>query len=486
MPTSILEIVRKGDLPITADEILPLLTNEDGTFLNQEGTLWDFKETWPFEYSDSYFGGISRLICAFANTEGGLIIFGVNDKSRRGGMTKITPNLDKLEMAFRQLTGQLPRLVLRRYESSQSGNFDVLLVNHKSDGERPFRFMRPLKEYDADVIYIRQGSAIRNATTNDIGSLYLSSIGDAVADSRQPIGHLPPSPATVREFVGRMDAIDKIFNWLSGQEEPRAFLYGKGGSGKSTIAYQVFKSLKLGGNDFKISGHHLERVIFISAKAMYLNVENQTAERFVGLDFSNECELYQGLLLLSDREIDGERIEDIEYLKAEIRGLLDQSCCFIVIDDIDTLSTKNDETGMDFLFGALWRARKPSKILYTLRNRPSQSISSSIEIPGMSGEEFSKFVDVCCLQFHVAAPSTSFRDNMLYSVSEGRPLVIESVVALRRTSGSYPDAIALFESNAGDDVRNYVFRREWDALDKTDRGREILAIIALYGKAIGF
>ena len=127
MPTSILEIVRKGDLPITADEILPLLTNEDGTFLNQEGTLWDFKETWPFEYSDSYFGGICRLICAFANTEGGLIIFGVNDKSRRGGMTKITPNLDKLEMAFRQLTGQLPRLVLRRYESSQSGNFDALL-----------------------------------------------------------------------------------------------------------------------------------------------------------------------------------------------------------------------------------------------------------------------------------------------------------------------------------------------------------------------
>lgn len=486
MPTSILEIVRGGQLPTDADDILPLITNEDGTFLNQEGTLWDFKETWPFSYSDEYFGGLCRLICAFANTEGGLIVFGVNDKTRRGGMTKVTPNLDKMEIAFQQLTGQLPKFRLRRYQSVESGDFDVLLVSQKDGCQRPLRFLTYIKDYPPNVIYIRQGSSVRNATTNDIGSLYLGDIGDANADNRQPIGHLPPSPATVREFVGRMDAIDKIFNWLSGPEEPRAFLYGKGGSGKSTIAYQVFKSLKLGGNNFQIAGQNLERVIFISAKALYLNVENQTAEKFVGLDFRDERELYQGLLLLSDREIDAKLIDNVDYLKGEIRSLLDQSSCFIVIDDIDTLSTKDDETGMDFLFGCLWRAKKPSKVLYTLRNRPSQSISSSIEIPGMSGIEFNKFVDVCSEQFHVEPPSGAFRDTMLYTVSEGRPLVIESVIALRRTTGSYPDAITLFESNAGDDVRNYVFRREWDALDKTDRGREILVIIALHGKAIGF
>ena len=126
------------------------------------------------------------------------------------------------------------------------------------------------------------------------------------------------------------------------------------------------------------------------------------------------------------------------------------------------------------------------KILYTLRNRPSHSISNSLEVPGLAGEEFDQVVDVCANQFGVPSPTRANRDNLLWPTSEGRPLVVESILAIRRTTSNYTDAVALFETEAGNEVRDYVFRREWDALDPADRGREVLAIIALYGTPIAF
>jgi Putative DNA-binding domain/NB-ARC domain len=471
-----------GTLPIERDEILPLLTNEDGTFLDQEGSFWDFKVSWPEVYSDNYFYGLCRLICAFSNTQGGLIVFGVDDKSRLPSNRRVKPNVDRLEQAFEQLTGTIPDLQCRTYNLDGGAMIDILLVKQlRGHGARPLRFREDAGSYQANSIFIRKGSQVREATSNDIAALYLSN-DDEIGPP--PQGQLPPSPATVREFIGRMDAIDRIFSWLTTEDEPRAFLFGKGGSGKSTIAYQVYKSIKLNSQKFKMGNGHLERLIFISAKSNYLDADELRSKHFVGNDFSNEKELYQAILTLGDASIDERFFNDIERLKVSIKDFFDSTSCFVVIDDIDTLSTANEETGMDFLLGALWRSRKTSKILYTLRNRPTQSLSSSLEIPGLSGKEFERFVTVCASQFGVPSPNSSARDNLILPTSEGRPLVIESIIALRRTTGNYPDAVKLFESEAGNDVRDYVFRREWDALDQTDRGREILTILALFNGSI--
>ncbi len=481
---SISDIVKIGELPSNGSDILPLLKNEDGTFINQEGTVWDFKKSWPFSYSDSYFHGICRLICAFSNTEGGIIVFGVDDETRRPSSTKIIPNLDRLEQAFEQLTDVTPLLSIRSYIDDSDNKIDILLVKPKR-GEHgaPLRFKKTAFNYPANVIYIRHGSQVKTATSNDISTLYL---GDQWADDDPvPKGQLPPSPATVREFVGRMDAIDRVFDWLKRRDEPRAFLYGKGGSGKSTIAYQVYKSIKVSGSPFKLGDDFLDRLIFISAKNKYLNVESQKSEEFLGRDFTNEKELYQGILTLGEHPVSYDKFEEISYLKDSVTEFLNDNSCFLVIDDIDTLSTADEETGMDFLMGVLWRAKKSSKLLYTLRNKPTHSLASSLEIPGMVESEFERFVEVCSSQFKVPAPSQNARDTMIMPTSEGRPLIVESIIALRRTAGNYPDAVRLFESEAGVDAREYVFKREWDALDKTDRGREILTILALYGRPIG-
>jgi hypothetical protein len=68
MATDLLrDIIEKKALPGARAEALEALLSADGKYTFQEGAYWDFKREWPFSYSNEYFGGIARLICAFAN-----------------------------------------------------------------------------------------------------------------------------------------------------------------------------------------------------------------------------------------------------------------------------------------------------------------------------------------------------------------------------------------------------------------------------------
>ena len=64
--------------------------------------------------------------------------------------------------------------------------------------------------------------------------------------------------------------------------------------------------------------------------------------------------------------------------------------------------------------------------------------------------------------------------------------MIESIIALVRTAGSYNRAVELFEEGAGEDVRRYVFQREWNSLSPTNHGRYVLAVLALNSEPMGF
>lgn len=170
-----------------------------------------------------------------------------------------------------------------------------------------------------------------------------------------------------------------------------------------------------------------------------------------------------------------------------MRELFDMTSNFIVIDDIDTLTTQGTEAGFDFLYALLIRANKRSKILYTLRNAPSHSLANAIEVPGLEpGPEYNDIVSVCCKQFKVTPPPKEFVDGKLSTISERRPLVVESIIAMRRTTSNYTEAANLFEQGSGDDVRAYVFQREWMALPADNFAKNILAVMALYGDPLTF
>jgi hypothetical protein len=158
----------------------------------------------------------------------------------------------------------------------------------------------------------------------------------------------------------------------------------------------------------------------------------------------------------------------------------------IVLDDIDTLTTKNVEVGTNFLNRMLGRAKRVSKVLCTQRNIPTHAINNSTEVPGLSPDgEYQEFVAACVSQYSVRAP-TELEDKKLATISERRPLVVEYIIALLRTTPNYEAAFRLFEGDTGSDIRTYVFKREWVSLSQGPDSRSMLAALAILNRPVSF
>jgi len=488
--TSIHEWCLSRTPPSEAD-FFATFVDQSGLYILEEGPTWDFKQEWPFSYSDSYFGGIARLICAFANTWGGVIIFGVHDERRTGGSNKVLINLDRFRQAFQQLTGSSPDLETKRYSKTENDGIVALFVRPRPVTSRPLRFLTPISSYPAQAIWMRSGHEVVQANPTNYPVLFCRA-GNPLdeVNSQDVQGSLPPSPSTLKRFVGRLEVIDKLFVWLHSSDEPRTFLFGKGGSGKTSIAYEFAKLIRNSGAEIPVyGGRMVDTVIFLSAKEKALVTASSQIEDISDPDFTDEVSLHRKILLYGRWMLDEAEVEKLSHaeLKAEIRNFFDVSTCLLIVDDVDTLTTKGIDAGFDFLYKVLSRTDSGSKILYTLRNAPSHSLLNSIEVPGLaSGGDYETFVSACAAQFGVQEPKPEFRGGPLASLSERRPLVIESIIALVRTAGSYKRAAELFQQHAGADVREYVFVREWDALPADGLTRLLLIALSEIGHSANF
>jgi hypothetical protein len=302
-------------------------------------------------------------------------------------------------------------------------------------------------------------------------------------------GSLPPNPRTLKRFVGRLETFDRLFDWLFSTDEPRVFLWGKGGSGKTSIAYEFARVIQRYGTSLRLYGAGaFDNVLFLSAKEKSLDPIKGEQQAIRDPDFSDEKSLYAKILTYGGWTTDQQSVAnmDLKDARKSIEEYFDLTSNLIVLDDIDTLTTKAVESGSDYLYRVLSRARCISKIVYTLRSVPLQSISNSIEVPGLKkGSEYEEFVDQCATQYGVPSPDQKFIQT-LDVISERRPLVVESIIALKRTSGTYENALKLFEGDTGDDIREYVFGREWTALADGTNSRSLLAALALLDEPVTF
>jgi hypothetical protein len=80
-------------------------------------------------------------------------------------------------------------------------------------------------------------------------------------------GFLPSSPATIRNFVGRVSTLEKLFDWLENSDDPIQYLSGKGGSGKTTIAYEFAKIVKDHGGNILVAQRDLYQPVLIRTHA---------------------------------------------------------------------------------------------------------------------------------------------------------------------------------------------------------------------------
>lgn len=487
------KIISCRRLPDDSNEFLEEFTSRDNRYLElQEGSLWDYKKDFPFGRSDDYFGGIVRLICAFHNTYGGLVIFGVDDNSKAVVGNPVQINIESINSHLAQLLTSPIECSARRYYTGDGNSLDILLVPKRAMGAPPVRFSMSIGKYREGIVYVRQNHEVLAARSIDMPFLYgprrEAPSGQDQGDPPDIIRALPASPSTVKEFVGRSAVMDRLWYWLVHDSEPRTFLFGKGGSGKSAIAFEFARTAAISAEYFRTSNNHnLDAVLFLSAKKRALDTNTGEIVPFVGSDFETAGELFRQIIVLSEWfSFDDVETMSLQALRGELKQLMDTITPLIVIDDIDTLTTLGRDPGMDALYSEALRAKRGAKILYTLRNAPSQSLAQAIEVPGLEDQEYHDFINACCKQFRQPKPADDIIDGPLSRTSERRPLLIEALIGLRRTTASYDRALELLQQRVGDEIRSYLFDREYDSLATDNRARHLLAALSLFPKPMGF
>ncbi len=414
----------------------------------------------------------------------------MHDTLRTAGHNKTIINIERLNTRLREIFDESIDCKLRQVETSRAEKVDLLLVPKRPVNVPPIVPKKAIGDYSAQTLWFRCGHEVLEAQSKDIPFVFgprHESENEETSNSIYLPANLPPNPATIKTFVGRVSVLRDLLYWLAREDEPRKFLYGPGGSGKSTIAFEFARILQSLGRDLCTRGSNaFHQIVYLSAKELRLNPTSGNQEKFLENDFQD----FQGLcqaLLKHCTYTTSENIYDwpLEKLKEGVSELLNTSSIFLVIDDIDTLTTKGESGGLDFLYRSVIRSNTGSRLLYTQRGAPSASLENAIEVRGLRKEdEYIEFVKRCCEQFKLPVPETKFIDSELFTISQGIPLIIETIIALRRTTGSYKRALDSFNSHGGASAREYLFQREYDALPANNKARYLLATLELLGKPV--
>jgi hypothetical protein len=491
--SGIAEAIERSELPASADELFGSMWSvEDQRFVSQETYVLDFKDRAPADFSKGYGAAIIRLALGFYNSFGGIIVFGVADTGKTlCGLSK-SLDVEALSDVVTGLTEERIEFVGREYKMTGTEDRVFVLLVPRRGVVRPATLKMPLDKYPVGTVWVRDRHSVRELDETFIPLLYSdrSDLTRSVSSDAYRSIHnsLPESPATMQKFIGRKDLLLQLWDWLVFDSKPRIYLHGPGGSGKSTLAYEFSKQVTERGQSVEFPGKGcLDYVVWISGKETELNPQTATEQPFALRRFDDALSQYKAILVDSGAipKSEAELLDEGESL-IRLKELFNTYSGLIIIDDVDALSRRNKDTGEENLFFTLMGNSKTTKVLYTLRYPPPSALSSSRKVPELDGkEEFALFVHACSSQLQVPPPTTPEILKVAEATSR-LPLLIETVIGLRKVCGSYPAALDQFRERGGESARQYLYQREYDRLEPKGRSREVLAALLLLDEAVPF
>ena len=448
----------------------------------------------PPNFDEDYGVGIIRLALGFYNSFGGKIVFGVRDQHLDIVGTSSWFDIETFNRTLTELAGMRAECLVRTYTisiGSHDKTLAVILVP-KRDIRSPAKLTRKIGKYHEGTLWVRERHEVVVATSRNFPMLYSERVApkeEESADSGSPVHRsFPPSPATMQEFASREPLEEDLWNWFVFGDQPRIYLHGPGGSGKSTLAFEFARKLTEAGSAIRTKGgDRLDYVIFISGKDTEFNPQTGKEQTFALRQFASASEQFAQILFhsgfLDEEEItsidEPALLEKFDELFANFSGL-------IVIDDIDALYRRKVDSGEESLFMKIVQGPKRTKVLYTLRTAPPHAMKSAIPVPGLEvTTEFPEMIKVCSTAFDVPGPSEADTKD-LDRITSRLPLLIETVVGLRKFSGSYRQALKAFSERGGDEARRYLYQREYDRLDQAGKSRQLLAALELLEEPVDF
>lgn len=451
----------------------------------QECEIFDYKKDIPRNFSDEYGFGIIKLIISFYNSYGGIIFFGVDDNKKILGVIEDI-DIENINHFINAITSQRISCRSKRIYIDNNDKFINAIIVGKRGCSKPLSLNKKILRYKEGSIFIRKDHEVCIADSRDLSFLY--SQRQFAINDRYPVHKaLPPSPATIKDFVGRYQLEIKLWNWLLHEDQPRFYLFGDGGAGKSTLAYEFSKIVSECGGDLSYSnGSPLDYVVYLSAKETELNSSTGKIIAFTARDFSNTLSQFKKILLLAGVE-DDTSVVNIEYDEALLRlkNLFNEYAGLIIIDDIDALTRNSLDSGEEILLLTAMRSSKTTKILYTLRFEPQYAKTSSEKISGLSWEEYNIFIESCCKQFNIKPPKNEEKSK-IYDEANHLPLLIETICGLRRDCSDYLTAISMFKEKGGDEARNYLYQREFYKIQRKGITKYILICLSYLDLPVSF
>ena len=142
------------------------------------------------------------------------------------------------------------------------------------------------------------------------------------------------------------------------------------------------------------------------------------------------------------------------------------------------------DAGFDTLYKICLRSSNVIRLLYIQRHPPS-AIENGREVTGfVNDESYLEFIWNCCRLFKVDMPSNDIMRGRMRTDTEGIPLILETIVGLRKSCGDHDKVLDLFLERKGSESRKYLFEREYQSLPKDNNACNVMAAIADLGKPI--
>ena len=112
------------------------------------------------------------------------------------------------------------------------------------------------------------------------------------------------------------------------------------------------------------------------------------------------------------------------------------------------------------LYNICLRSSNVIRLLYIQRHPPS-AIENGREVTGFANDENClEFIWNCCRLFKVDMPNNDIMSGRMRTDTEVIPLILETIVGLRKSCGDYDKALDLFLERKGSESKNYLFERE--------------------------
>lgn len=451
----------------------------EGGIPNFECEFWDYKLL--LGNSPASLGELVRDVVAFYNSYGGYLVIGVKDGGIAvPGASSVPFDEKQIKQKVRNYTGH--DVVVRIFSAVHDGKQLVCIAIPKRPPDQPVAVMRQDGPVGADgkpvfragTVYFRADESCQLIRGGE-DLQFLSSPRQHPLEprlvERSLVSHNLPDRSMICEtFVGRVEAKQQLWLWLSDRMSRYRIVAGPGGVGKTSSAYsfaeEVIQAAPLG----------FMQVVWLSAKERQFDASKNAYVTLTYASADTFNDISSLLVAIAHHlPVAQDEIEDLpeEEIIRNLQGCLSLIPTLFVVDDLDSLSNDDQRRAIEI---AMLLGGERVKFLLTTRKNYFAPPGSVELLPGLQDQEFEQFVKILEARFERSLSEKEVKT--LQRETKGSPLFAESVFRLLRVGDKFSDAMERWRGVDGEAVRAAAFRKELEQLSL--RSRRVLFVISQF------